>query len=170
MPRRRPEPAASPSPLVDHDLPQELGELFDASGWPRLAGRLMGELMLADPPYLSTTQLCERLETSKGHLSSTMKLLVLGGLVERFGVSGSRMDHYRVPPDAFVRAVQHSVEPMTRLADLADRAAVRLPPGSIVAEQVTQMRDLYRFLAAKFPALIDEFNQQRSPTTSNRGG
>lgn len=170
MPRRRAEQSALPAPSVDGDLPQELGELFDASGWPRLAGRLMGELLLADPPYLSTTELCDRLGTSKGHLSSTMKLLVLGGLVERFGVPGSRMDHYRVPPDAFVRAVQHSVEPMSRLADLADRAAVRLTPGSLVAEQVTQMRDLYRFLAGKFPALIEEFNQQRSSAKSNRGG
>jgi DNA-binding transcriptional regulator GbsR (MarR family) len=150
----------------DGGLPQELAELVETSGWPGLAGRVIGELMLADPPYLSTTQLCERCGASKGHLSTTLKLLTTSGLVERFGVPGSRLDHYRMAPDAFVRSIQRSIEPLSRLAEQADRALASLPPGSLAASQVTRMRDIYRFLADRVPELITEFetsNTTRRP-------
>jgi DNA-binding transcriptional regulator GbsR (MarR family) len=144
-------------------FPQELAELFDAGGWPRLAGRVLGELLLADPPYLSTADLCERLAASKGHLSTTMKLLTAYGLVDRFGVPGSRRDHYRLAPDAFVRAIQHSIGPMHRLADLAERALPGLPADSVAAQQIARLRDLYRFLADRFPQLIAEFDSAFTP-------
>src|SRR5580704_16384657 len=89
-------PIDRPETIPDRELPQELAELVETSGWPGLAGRVIGELMLADPPYLSTAQLCERCGASKGHLSTTLKLLTTSGLVERFGVPGSRRDHYRM--------------------------------------------------------------------------
>ena len=138
-------------------FPIGLGELFDAHGWPRMVGRVLGELLLADPPYLSTADLCERLPASKGHLSTTMTMLASTGMVERFGVPGSRRDHYRLSEDAFVRAMTKSAEPSTRLAAAAARALADVPPGTRASEELTRMRDFYAFLAKRLPQLVEEF-------------
>lgn len=138
-------------------FPSSLGELFDAYGWPRMAGRVIAELLLADPPYLSSAVLCERLPASKGHLSGTIRLLESMGMVETFGVPGSRRDHYRLAPGAFSRALHRGLEPIHRMAETADRALRDVPEGSRAAEELARMRDLYRFLGNRLPALIADF-------------
>lgn len=142
------------------DFPDSIAELFVAHGWPRLAGRVLAELMLAEPPFLSTVQLCDRLGTSKGHLSSAITVLKAMGMIERFGVAGSRRHHYRLTPDAFVRAMHASARPSRTLAELADQALGDVPAGSRAHDELTRMRDFYRFLAHRFPELVAEFETQ----------
>ena len=153
MATRRPAAAEA----AGDSFPMGLGELFDAHGWPRMAGRVLGELLLADPPYLSTAELCEQIPTSKGHLSTTMSMLASMGMVERFGVPGSRRDHYRLAEDAFVRAMSNAAEPSNRMAAAAARALAEVPPGSRASQELTRMRDFYAFLAKRFPQLVEEF-------------
>ena len=147
---------ARPAAMTD-SVPMSLGELFDAHGFPRMVGRVLGELLLAEPPYLSTAELCERLPASKGHLSTTMSMLSSMGMVERFGVPGSRRDHYRLSEDAFVRAMRGSAEPSVRMAAVASRALAEVPAGSRASQELTRMRDFYVFLARRLPELVEEF-------------
>lgn len=153
-------PNVHSSPPTEQPFNDSVAELFEAHGWPRLVGRVLGELLLADPPYLATTQLCERLDTSKGHLSSAITMLETMRMIERFGVSGSRQHHYRLTPDAFVRAMHHAVEPSTSLANAADRALIAAPAGSRARTELTRMRDFYRFLARRLPDLVAEFEAE----------
>lgn len=160
MPNTRPSDPA-PRPL----FADSVAELFETHGWPRLVGRVLGELLLAEPPYLSTAQLCERLGTSKSHLSSAITVLEAMRMIERFGVSGSRQRHYRLTTDAFVRMMHHAVEPSTTLADLADRALSEAPEGSRARAELTRMRDFYRFLARRLPELVVEFEAESNRDT-----
>lgn len=155
-------PNVQPDPRPRSLFADNVAELFEAHGWPRLVGRVLGELLLADPPYLSTAQLCERLETSKGHLSSAVTMLEAMRMIERFGVSGSRQHHYRLTPDAFVRVMHRAVEPSTALATVADRALSEAPEGSRARIELTRMRDFYRFLARRLPELVAEFEAEAS--------
>ena len=148
---------ARPAPAALDSFPMGLAELFDAHGLPRMVGRVLGELLLAEPPYLSTADLCERLPASKGHLSTTMTILTSMGMVERFGMPGSRRDHYRLTEDAFVRSMSNTVEPSTRLAAAAARALADVPPGTRASHELTRMRDFYAFLARRLPELVEEF-------------
>lgn len=140
-------------------FPVSFGELFEAHGWQRLVGRVIGELLLAEPPYLSTVQLCERIGVSKSHLSSAIAVLDSARVLERFGVPGSRQHHYRLRHDAFVRWMDNAAEPTRALAGAADRALADVPAGSRAAEELTRLRDFYRFLARRFPELVREFEE-----------
>lgn len=150
MATTRPAAAADSFPIA-------IGELFEAHGWQRMVGRVLGELLLAESPYLSTAELCERIPTSKGHLSTTMSTLMSMGMVERFGVPGSRRDHYRLSEDAFLRAMSNAAEPTTRLAAAATRALADVPAGTRASQELTRMRDFYAFLAKRVPQLVEEF-------------
>jgi DNA-binding transcriptional regulator GbsR (MarR family) len=138
-------------------FPASLGELFEAHGWQRLVGRVIGELMLADPPYLSTAQLCERIGTSKSHLSSAITSLEAMHMIDRFGLPGTRQHHYRLRDNAFLRAFDAAAEPSRALAAAADRAVADVPAGSRAAQELTRLRDLYVFVARRFPELVAEF-------------
>jgi DNA-binding transcriptional regulator GbsR (MarR family) len=138
-------------------FPASLGELFEANGFPRLVGRVLGELLLAEPPHLSTAQLCERIGTSKSHLSSAITVLEVARMIDRFGVQGTRQHHYRLREDAFARSIQSSVEPSRALAEMADRACAEVPEGSRAHAQLTRMRDFYLFMTRRYPELLAEF-------------
>ena len=152
MPKAR-EPKVQPALA----FPDSLGELFEASGFPRLAGRVLGELLLAEPPYLSTTQLCERIGTSNSHLSSAIAMLEVGRMIDRFGVMGTRQHHYRLREDAFVVASHQVAEPSRALAAAAARACDEVPEGSRAHAQLTRMREFYEFMARRYPELVAEF-------------
>lgn len=137
----------------------ELGAMFEAHGWPRLVGRVLGELLLAEPPFLSSAELCELIPTSKGNLSGAIRMLSALGMVERFGIPGSRRDHYRLTRDAFVRSWSRAVDPIDRLTSFADRVLPLLEAGTPAYEQVERMRDLYRFVARRLPDLVEEFER-----------
>lgn len=155
-----PNACRSPTPRRHAPFAEGVAELFEAHGWPRLVGRVLGELLLAEPPYLSTAELCERLDTSKGHLSSAITMLEAMRMIERFGVSGSRQHHYRLASDAFVRAMHQAVEPSASLAGLAERALSDAPEDSRARIELTRMRDFYRFLARRLPDLVAEFEAE----------
>jgi hypothetical protein len=80
-------------------------------------------------------------------------------MIERFGRPGTRQHHYRLAPDAFVRAMRASAEPSLAMAAAADRALADVPAGSRVAEELERMRDFYRFLGRRFPELVREFEE-----------
>lgn len=69
-------------------------------GLPRMAGRIFAHLLVADPAERSAAQLAVAIRASRGSISTMTRLLVGQGLLERRRPLGSRVDLYRVSPDA----------------------------------------------------------------------
>ncbi len=70
-------------------LSRTLALFFEEMGFPRMAGRILGWLLICDPPEQSAGQLAGVLQASKGSLSTMTRLLIQMGLVERVGLPGS---------------------------------------------------------------------------------
>ena len=49
---------------------EEVGIVFEQTGLPRMAGRILGWLLIAEPPHQSTEQLINALMASKGSIST----------------------------------------------------------------------------------------------------
>ena len=73
---------------------EDFGLLFEESGHPRMAGRILGCLLISDQPYLSSTEISEILQASKGSLSTMTRFLLQMGLIERVGLAGHRRDYF----------------------------------------------------------------------------
>lgn len=54
---------------------EDISLYFEQMGLPRMAGRVLGVLLICDPPAQSLTDLCERLQASKSSVSTTTRLL-----------------------------------------------------------------------------------------------
>jgi DNA-binding transcriptional regulator GbsR (MarR family) len=140
---------------------EESGILFENTGLPRMAGRLFGWLLIADPPYQSPSEIAEVLMASKGSVSSTVRLLTQMGMIERYVIPGERHDHFRLCEDAFKRTIQHSMgEEIMMFRHMAERGLelMRGAP-SLRRRWLEQMYDRFSFLEKEFPALMERYEK-----------
>ncbi len=104
---------------------EKVGLVTQADGLTRAAGRIFG-LLLWEGAAVSFGDLAIRLETSRGSISSGVRLLEERGLIRRIARAGDRQDWFEMTPEPF--------------AALLDGAATRL--GRAGAEIATTLDDL----------------------------
>ena len=69
---------------------EEFGLLFGQFGLSRMFGRVLGVLMISDPPERSAEELAEELGASRGSISQTTRSLIQMSLVQRWSRPGER--------------------------------------------------------------------------------
>lgn len=120
-----------------------MGRQSENDGMPRIAGRLLGALLVADGPS-SLDDLTEKLQVSKGSVSSNARLLEQFGMVQRVTVPGDRRDYYEIASDLPVRLVEFTLSRLNGLACCLRRGREAVQPSSDrVRDRIT---DLLAFL------------------------
>ena len=141
---------------------EEVGIVFEQTGLPRMTGRIFGWLLISDPPHQSTEELTEALMASKGSISTTTRLLIQIGLIERFCLPGVRHNYFRLRSNAWHHLIGHGLEDeikiMRQLADHGlELLSDKTPPNR---KWLEEMRDIYAFLEQEFPILIERWEQE----------
>lgn len=145
-----------------------MGDFFSESGKGRICGRLVGFLLICDPPLQSAKQLAEGTGASKGSISTLLRQLVSAGLVERQGLPGKRQTFYQILPGAWWRILSTQIQQITRLRSLADEALEFLsdqPPST--RTRLREMRDFYSFVQERLPTLLMEWQAIRAAEADN---
>lgn len=96
-----------------------LGLFFEMVGGPRTMGRIYGWLMICDPPQQSLTELTAALGVSKASVSTVIRPMQEGGMVERLPTS-TRQHHYRITPGGFTQVLQAQLARMRAGAEAAE--------------------------------------------------
>ena len=136
----------------------DTGLLLEAAGMPRIAGQVLGWLLVCEPEAQSLTDLSEVLSISKGSSSTTTRLLTQFGLIERTLLPGDRRDYYRVADDAWHRFFQSRMATMHKLQRNAERGLQLLadaPPAR--RARLERMRTLFGFLEREMSKLMRQF-------------
>ena len=140
---------------------EDVGMFFDANGLPRAAGRMLGWLLVCDPPHQSADALATALQASSGGVSQNARLLMQAGYVDRIGISGDRRSYYRVRPHAWSRMLDESQARTARLRELAEEGLAALAgTGEEHRRRLTEMRELFAFVEREFPALVRRYHEQ----------
>jgi len=142
---------------------EEVGIVFEQTGLPRMAGRILGWLLISDPPHQSTDQLVEALMASKGSISTMTRLLIQIGLIERLSLPGVRHDYFRLRPDAWQHMIRRGLEDEIRMVrQLAERGLELLADKTpLTRKWLEEMRDVYTFLEREFPVLLERWEEER---------
>ena len=141
---------------------EEVGIFFEQSGLPQMAGRILGWLMISDPPHQTTAELVEALSASKGSISTTTRLLIRIGLIERISLPGQRHNHFRIKLGAWHQLFKDSVDQATAFRQLIERGLELLEGKVHVNRQwLEEMRDMYAFFERELPALLERWEQER---------
>lgn len=149
------------SHLEERHFTEDVGLYFEQMGLPRMAGRILGALLIADPPAQSITELSERLKASKSSISIMARLLVENGLIERVAAPVPRRDYYRFKPGGWLVYMRQWLGLISALHEIAERGLL------IVAEKPPELRarlqeahDLFSFIEQEFPALLDRLEKR----------
>ncbi len=143
---------------------EEVGVVFEQTGLPRMAGRLFGWLVIADPPYQSPGELAEVLRASKGSISTSVRLLAQMGFIERHVIPGSRHDHFKLTGDAIKKLIQHGLEQEIKMFRALSERGLELT-ASLPAKRKTWLKEIqsrYVYLEKAFPTLLEKYERERN--------
>lgn len=142
---------------------EEASLYFEQIGLPRMAGRILGWLLISNPAHQSAEELAISLQASKGSISSMTRLLIQHELVERTGLPGDRRDYFRLRPDIWKRLVRDRIEQITSLHHLAERGL------GIIDNQTPEIQlrlqelfRLYTEIEQKFPTWLAQLENDQS--------
>ena len=146
----------------EQNFVEEVGIVFEQTGLPRMAGRILGWLLISDPPHQSTIELTDALMASKGSISTMTRLLIQIGLIERISLPGVRRDYFRIQPDAWQhmirRGLEDEIKMFRQLAEHGLKLLVDKTP--LTRKWLEEMRDVYTFLEREFPTLLERWEQE----------
>ena len=142
---------------------EDIGILYGEMGFPRMAGRIFGWLLLCEPPHQSAEQLATKVEASKGSISSMTRLLIQMGMVEKIGIPGRRGTYYRIRSGSWSELLRNTLTNMTAMRKLADKGleliADRTPESR---QRLQELRDFHAFLEREIPSLLERYERAHS--------
>jgi hypothetical protein len=137
-------------------------------GFPPVAGRVLGYLLICQPPEQTVAGLSEALLASRSAITGAVALLARYHAVRRTRSAGQRMDHITLDPAAldptgFAGATYQEQATLAReaLAMLEDGPSERR---SVIEEGAA----FYDFLAERMPALLTEWHARRDQLNPGR--
>jgi hypothetical protein len=139
---------------------EDAAVVLSGLGLPPAYGKLLGWLLICDPPGQTSSQLATGLGLSKGSVSTGMRLLESSGLARRVPVPGHRGHAYEVRPDAIIRIAADDGESLLhQFAEHPELGGVggEDAPGS---ERLRVMRDFYAFVEREVPKLVERFEAE----------
>jgi hypothetical protein len=143
------------------EFAEEMGIFFEKTGFPRMAGRIWGWLLICDPPEQTAAQIAEALQASRGSVSTMTRLLQIWG-VERVGIPGQRGGRYRIRSGSFVRLLHTEIQMFSEIRGLAERGlGILQNEPAQVRERLREGRDLFTFVEKEYPALIEKWLRQQ---------
>lgn len=136
--------------------------LLESFGHPRLQGRLVGRLLVCDPPEQSLTQLADWLGVSKGAVSPATRALTRLGLLREVPHAG-REAWFRIDRDAWLEVARFDLQRLRGMYEVAEEGVALLADAPAErSERVREMRDLHAWILERLPRLLDEWIEHRA--------
>jgi predicted ArsR family transcriptional regulator len=145
------------------DVVEQSAAVLTGAGFPKMPARVLMALMVSDEGGLTAHELAERLGVSAAAISGAVRYLQTVGIVRRLAQSGSRRDRYELPEDTWYAAMTSQSPIYGVLAGLAESAVSAIDdPSSTAGARVDEMARFYRFLDARLPELMAEWETLRN--------
>ena len=140
---------------------ERMGLITQADGLPRIAGRIMGLMIVHGGPF-GFAELADRLSVSRASISTNTRLLEDLGIIERTATPGDRQDYFRLSRQPYARMLRGVVERMRRAREVVEGAQGALPPDMAGAqERLAELDAFYEALIESFGSVIEAWDAKR---------
>jgi len=148
---------------------EDTGDLLDDHGLPHMAGRIVGALLVCDPPYLSHDELADQLQASRGSISMATQLLLRGNIVERVSLPGHRRHYYRLRDGLWRDLLSMHPEHLQNHLDLVDKGLELLRDEPIEAKmRLIELQVLSQFILEILPEFTERWERRRPELIQQR--
>src|SRR3984957_11185546 len=97
-------------------------------GLPPITGRILGWLLICDPPEQSAGEIADAIGASRASLTTSMRLLTAGNLVRRRHRPGERTTYFRIDDDAWEKVIRNRIVGMASLREITEDAMALIGP------------------------------------------
>jgi hypothetical protein len=122
----------------------------DEYGVPLIAGRILGWLMICDPPEQSAGQVAEAIGASRASLATNMRMLTDAKFVRRRTRPGERTQYYRVDDDAWETVIRRRIAGLAAFREIAADGMELAGPDSPRSRRLRVAHDAYAWMAKLF--------------------
>ena len=140
---------------------EKVGLNFEQLGFPRMAGRIFGWLLISDSAQVSMNELMEALQASKSSISSITRMLINTDMIEQVAVPGDRRDYFRIRADAWTNALRDNLDKAVSFSRMAKDGLELLKEAPADRKlRLLEMHSLFTFLEREIPMLIGRWEQE----------
>jgi len=141
---------------------EDIGLYFEQLGLPRMAGRILGVLLISDPPAQSITEIREKLNASKSSISIMARLLLEIGLIEKVPSPIPRRDYFRFKSGGWILYMQQWFALMSGLHKVTERGLALMEGKSDEQKRrLSEAHDLFSYLEEHFPSLLEKLQSDQ---------
>ena len=135
---------------------EDISLYFEQMGLPRTAGRVLGVLLICDPPAQSLTYLCELLQSSKSSVSTTTRLLTEMGLIERVPSPVPRQVYFQFKPGGWMVFIRQRLRLWASLHQITEQGLELLQESDpALRERLQEAHDMFSMIEDELPILLE---------------
>ncbi|WP_188187206.1 GbsR/MarR family transcriptional regulator [Nonomuraea sp. SYSU D8015] len=140
---------------------EDVAGLFARDGLPLITGRIIGWLMVCDPPEQSAQQIGQAIQASKASLSTNMRVLTESGFVRTITRPGDRVTYYRIDDDAWLQITRRRLAALSGFRDVTAKGLRLLGEDSPRARRVRDAHEMFSWLDRELTPLWDRWAEMR---------
>jgi DNA-binding transcriptional regulator GbsR (MarR family) len=145
----------------DHErFVERAGLLWEADGLPRIAGRIVGLMIIAEEP-LSLDEIADALGVSKASASTDTRLLERLGYLERMSKPGDRKDYYCSSEKSFEGGLVERVKRVRQFEQLI-RDGRQLAVAPAVRERLADYQFVFKHITRALESTLDGLRKRHS--------
>lgn len=142
---------------------EQMGVLFERSGFAPMTGRVFAYLLVSDPPHKDFFAIQAFLKASKSAVSTALTALTSEGLVDYITFSGDRRRYFRINASGWLNNLKNRLRRVSILGELLDevlneRCASECPA---VNRDLLQIAFFQKHLSRGIEQLIDEWDHKQ---------
>jgi hypothetical protein len=140
---------------------EQWGMLFENLGATRVMGKILGWLLVCDPPHQTAAEIAEAIGASISSVSTATRALTQSAFVERVGIPGRRSAHFQIRPGMWSQLIRRRMGHLAAMRRLADEGMQLIPPGDDQsALRLREIRSYCDFIEKELPALLARWEEQ----------
>ena len=144
---------------------EDISLYFEQMGLPRAAGRVLGVLLISDPPAQSLTDLCALLDASKSSVSTTTRLLVEMDLIERVPSPVPRQVYFQFKPGGWAVFIRQRLGLWASLHQIAEHGLELLHDRDpALRDRLQEAHDMFSLIEEELPMLLKRIEEERRMT------
>lgn len=143
---------------------EHIGQLTEAEGLPRIAGRIFGLLMVSSSE-LTLDEIADQLSVSRASVSTDARRLSECGLLQRVTRKGDRRDYYKIASDHFSYMLERRISATQRMTS-AFALGLELEglPDDVV-ERLNKTHSIISWLMARAVQDLVDFRKEFLPSS-----
>lgn len=147
---------------------EEAGLAFELFGMTRMAGRILGYLIVCDKDAVSFNELQEGLKASKGSISGTTNQLVAIGFIEPVLIPGDRKTYFRVSNMDVGTILRGRISLFVKFAAVLEKGRSLKSRNDHVAEWTLEISSFYRWLGDEVEQVLAKWDQEKDTIIRNK--